>query len=617
MSNQNLSATSVQTETQAAPTQTQKTTSTYWYTCKYAPVEMLAGFGLDSDVVKKTPNLFDDAEALVGPRMCGFSKALIQTVMDGNISHLLLSDCCNAMQRSYDAINALGDCDTLDMLEVPHCGDECTRERFAKDLKTYAHTLEERTGRTLDLEKCKQACTQMKRPTTPYIGLIGVRTPVWLFDLAREALPLPLVDLTCAGLRDINTEVIDFSGEDAFFTTYANALLDQTPCARMANDRDRAHLFDDPHLKAVVYHTARFCDFYDIECAERQTIGGVPILHIEEDFTHQSEGQMRTRIEAFAEQLRGLGIGSDEMRGILKEDETANSSAQTAGQSPAGSSANSSSSAASSNGKFTKNEAADRNSDLVAGIDSGSTSTDVIIMDADANIVASAILPTQGSATKSAEASLNEALQAAYIPRDRVKKVIATGYGRDAISSQGNITEITCHAKGAHYLDPNVRLVIDIGGQDSKAIALDGNGAVKEFAMNDKCAAGTGRFLEMMATTLGIPLSEMAELGDKGAQTTTITSTCSVFAESEVVSLVAQDVPVADIVSAIDRSVAKRVCGLARRVGISDTVMMTGGVTKNTSVVHAIEHTLGRHVETDPKAQLCGAIGAALSALDR
>jgi predicted CoA-substrate-specific enzyme activase len=254
---------------------------------------------------------------------------------------------------------------------------------------------------------------------------------------------------------------------------------------------------------------------------------------------------------------------------------------------------------------------------LVAGIDSGSTSTDVVIMDTDRTIVASTILPTQGSATASAERSLQAALDQAGIARTAIERVVSTGYGRDAIGgSDDSVTEITCHAKGAHYLNPQVRTIVDIGGQDSKAISIDANGAVRNFAMNDKCAAGTGRFLEMMARTLGVTLEDMSALGLQSKHDVTISSTCTVFAESEVVSLVARDTALPDIVAALDRSVASKTASLAKRVGVEDTVMMTGGVAKNIGVVRAIEAKLGRALVVDDRAQICGAIGAALFALE-
>ena len=189
----------------------------------------------------------------------------------------------------------------------------------------------------------------------------------------------------------------------------------------------------------------------------------------------------------------------------------------------------------------------------------------------------------------------------------------------DEILADDSITEITCHAKGAHYLNPNVRTVIDIGGQDIKAISIDENGAVKNFLMNDKCAAGTGRFLEMMARTLGLSLEEMSTRGLEWKENVVISSMCTVFAESEVVSLVAQNKDVADIIHGLNVSVASKVGALAARLGKKNPgeYMMTGGVAKNKGIIQALEEKLGAKLYICDEAQLCGALGAALFAYEK
>lgn len=253
----------------------------------------------------------------------------------------------------------------------------------------------------------------------------------------------------------------------------------------------------------------------------------------------------------------------------------------------------------------------------VAGIDSGSTSTDVVVLDLQGTIVSEAIIPTGGGAEKSAEACLQSALEQAGIPRSEVRAIVTTGYGRAYINAgDDSITEITCHAKGAHHLNPKVRTIIDIGGQDNKVIRVDEAGNVVNFVMNDKCAAGTGRFLEMMANALQISLSEMSQMGTKWDQDITISAMCSVFAESEVVSLVAQSKAVPDIVHGLDKSVASKIASLIKRVSGEDEYMMTGGVARNAGVVAAIEKKLDCKLFISEKAQLCGALGAALFALE-
>ena len=218
------------------------------------------------------------------------------------------------------------------------------------------------------------------------------------------------------------------------------------------------------------------------------------------------------------------------------------------------------------------------------------------------------------------EKSLELAVEKAGIQKEEIVRIVTTGYGRAYIDSgDDSITEITCHAKGAHYLNPRVRTVIDIGGQDIKAISIDENGAVKNFLMNDKCAAGTGRFLEMMARTLGLSLEEMSTKGLEWKENVVISSMCTVFAESEVVSLVAQNKNVADIIHGLNVSVASKVGALAARLGKNNPgeYMMTGGVAKNKGITNALEEKLGAKLYICDEAQLCGALGAALFAYEK
>ena len=219
-----------------------------------------------------------------------------------------------------------------------------------------------------------------------------------------------------------------------------------------------------------------------------------------------------------------------------------------------------------------------------------------------------------------AEKGLELAVEKAGIQKEEIVRIVTTGYGRAYIDSgDDSITEITCHAKGAHYLNPKVRTVIDIGGQDIKAISIDENGAVTNFLMNDKCAAGTGRFLEMMARTLGLSLEEMSTKGLEWKENVVISSMCTVFAESEVVSLVAQNKNVADIIHGLNVSVASKVGALAARLGKNNPgeYMMTGGVAKNKGITNALEEKLGAKLYICDEAQLCGALGAALFAYEK
>jgi predicted CoA-substrate-specific enzyme activase len=193
---------------------------------------------------------------------------------------------------------------------------------------------------------------------------------------------------------------------------------------------------------------------------------------------------------------------------------------------------------------------------------------------------------------------------------------VSTGYGRNSVKFMDKaMTEIICHGAGAHYLNPRTRSVIDIGGQDSKAIVLDEKGKVKNFAMNDKCAAGTGRFLEVMARALEVELDGFGALSLRAGDPSRISSLCTVFAESEVISLISKGEKRENIIAGIHESIAARIAAMTNRLRIAPLVVMTGGVAKNIGVVKALERKIGMAVEVSEYAQVNGAIGAALLAM--
>jgi len=254
---------------------------------------------------------------------------------------------------------------------------------------------------------------------------------------------------------------------------------------------------------------------------------------------------------------------------------------------------------------------------LYAGIDAGSTTAKVVVVDDTGTVASKAIRPAGANLAAAAATALEDALLAIAADRRDIACVVATGYGRNAVTkADRSITEITCHARGVFHLDPSARGIIDIGGQDSKAIVIDAAGAVIRFEMNDKCAAGTGRFLEVMARTLEVPLDRMGPLALESSHPAAISSTCTVFAESEVVSLAAQGRPVADILAGLCRAVAVRAAGLAGRARIQAPAVMTGGVARNPAVVAMIAEKLGMPLSVPAEPQFSGALGAALFARD-
>ena len=251
---------------------------------------------------------------------------------------------------------------------------------------------------------------------------------------------------------------------------------------------------------------------------------------------------------------------------------------------------------------------------LTIGIDVGSITAKAVMI-GDGEVVASKLIMTGYNTRKAAEKVFDAVVNESGIDRSAVARIISTGYGRNSVAfADKTITEITCHAMGAHYLNPAVRSVIDIGGQDSKAIAVDETGCVKDFAMNDKCAAGTGRFLEVMARALEVDLDDFGHFSIKADQPSKISSLCTVFAESEVISLISKGEERENIIAGIHESIAARVVAMAGRAGLKAPIMMTGGVAKNIGVVKALEDKIGQPIEVSPHSQVTGAIGAALLA---
>jgi len=249
-----------------------------------------------------------------------------------------------------------------------------------------------------------------------------------------------------------------------------------------------------------------------------------------------------------------------------------------------------------------------------AGIDIGSISTKAAIMEGD-RMLASRVIFTGYNAETAGRKVFEMVLDDANLASRDVGRIIATGYGRKSVSfADKAVTEIMCHAAGARYMNPQIRAVIDIGGQDSKAILLDETGRVVNFAMNDKCAAGTGRFLEVMARALEVDLEEFGRLSLQAAAPSKISSLCTVFAESEVISLIARGEKRENIIAGIHESICVRVLAMANRVGVRAPIAMTGGVAKNIGVVKAFEKAVGSPVAVSEYAQINGAIGAALLA---
>lgn len=251
-----------------------------------------------------------------------------------------------------------------------------------------------------------------------------------------------------------------------------------------------------------------------------------------------------------------------------------------------------------------------------AGIDLGSTMTKVVIVNEDGKTLSALMGPTGAEHRRLANRVMTDALIQAELAFDEVSYIVATGYGRINVPfADRQITELTCHARGIASLFPAVRTAIDIGGQDAKGLKIK-SGKLVDFVMNDRCAAGTGRFLDVLVGTLGLRIDELGDISLKAMQKLPISSTCTVFAQMEIMSWLGQGTPLPDIVAGLHDAIANRVVKMVKKLKIEPDVVFTGGVAKNIGVVHALQETLGLNVSVPPEPLLTGALGAALLGRD-
>lgn len=254
---------------------------------------------------------------------------------------------------------------------------------------------------------------------------------------------------------------------------------------------------------------------------------------------------------------------------------------------------------------------------FTGGVDVGSTQTKAIVVDEARRIVGRALLPTGANIVLAAEEAFAQACRDAGIQEEEVLRIVGTGYGRYRVTfGNTQITEISCHARGAVHLFPATQTILDMGGQDTKAIRVKPSGEIVDFCMNDKCAAGTGRFLQSAAGALGIPLEQLGATALAGSRPVKISTTCTVFAESEVISWLGRGKKIEEILLGVHHSIATRSIGLLRRVGIDPEVTFTGGVSRNEGMVKVLVEQLGVPLNVSGDSHYCGALGAALFAMD-
>ena len=621
------------------------------YVCKYAPIEALEAMGAHMERIEPDESLvsFDAAESCMHANVCSFAKATFETVLSGNLDGIVLTTCCDSMRRLADALRAQTPGLFIHVLDVPRDTSEAACALFERNVRKLLSAYGEFANATFSEEKLfaqlggtlcpaegtcdstleldyarlhseaapaapqvdshdrnqaadsaawSEGCEASERnadeavavpqvnctlqpqthfsPTMPNVGIAGARANAEIKRILEAHGVNIAFDITCT-----NASRRFVPRKTDTLAQYAHDVLTQLPCARMRDISPRKAFFDHvlPQIDGLVFHTVQFCDMYSYEYSDLKRTSPAPILALETDCTAQSHGQMLTRLEAF---LESIGVSQKE---------------HLASQ---------------------KGSPMSKTATFVVGLDSGSTSTNAVVMNEAREIVASVVIKTGAKAGASAERAYREVLERADITPDQVACTIATGYGRVSIPfADENVTEISCHGRGAHYFNPDVRTILDIGGQDSKAIHVNAAGEVTDFAMNDKCAAGTGRFLEMIARSLEISLDELGPAALESKKRLEIASMCSVFAESEVISLIANNEEKPDIAAGVCRAVAGKAYSLMRRVGLEGAYMMTGGVAQNPGVVSAVEELIGEKLFICEDPEIVGATGAALLALEK
>ena len=584
------------------------------YICKYAPIEVFESMGVEMKRIDPQVTNFTQADMKMHPNICSFAKGVLEDVMAGGYEGVILTTCCDSIRRLYDVLKQELPDRFIYILDTPRITKDAGIALYEGRIRKMIEAYEAFSGKTFEEEKLADILRKKKKEQSislgesgcgedaaseadtgrrafrrKNIGLIGARANESIVQILQEKNANLAFDLTCTGLK--RKYLLE---PEQVLTGYTRGLLSQFPCMRMEAASGRDELIERyaGSVDGVIYHTVQFCDNYSYEYAWLKKRLNRPMLALETDYTKQSYGQILTRIEAFLESL-GQAPERTKRETSRQQDGAEQEGERTQGKENSGNM-------------------------YVMGIDSGSTSTNAVIMDGDRKIVASAVVRTGAKSGESAQRILDEVLSEAGLKREDISWIVSTGYGRVSIPfADENVTEISCHGRGAHYFNPAVRTILDIGGQDSKAIRLNEKGEVADFVMNDKCAAGTGRFLEMIARSLEVDVDELGSIALQSKEDIEITSMCSVFAESEVISLIANNREKTDIANGICRAVANKSYSLLKRVGLEAEFMMTGGVAKNAGVVRAVEEKLGTKLYICPEPEIVGAAGAALYALDK
>ncbi len=518
--------------------------------------------------------------------LCSYSKALYDFFLkhESEFSLIIIPTACDALKKLHNSLQQKICEKKLYLLDIPQSKALISYHYLAKELtKLEAHlnTLAQDISLIPNNRNNYHNLSSMPETQTDAINSnkIGVLGANVFQDTIKQT--LNHLDFSLFPLNDCLHKA--YFKHDLFNTlishniqAYAEQMFTQNSCPRTNDDTYKNNLLHQIHnnnIKGLIFNIYKFCDFqpFDFKYLKQNLDSNFPILMIEHELTAANEGQLMTRIDAFLEKIQQNIKKSTPKKRSLKQ------------------------------GNF------------FVGIDSGSHATKLVCIDHKGEILAHCLIDTSTSVKQSADYVLNELETKHHINKKQIACLTATGYGRNQIKGADNIvTEISCHALGAHHILQHKATIIDIGGQDSKAIKFDEQGQVQRFAMNDKCAAGTGRFLEVMSEKLKMNLDDFSQLALQAKRSVPISSMCSVFAESEVISLIAAGSPKEEIAKGIHQAIAERTIGLTRRIKGEPPYFMAGGVARNKGLVNELAYYLNSELRVLPEPQFSGALGAAL-----
>ncbi len=586
------------------------------YVCKYAPVEVLAGFSVEAKMVQPYSGTIDESGGYMEAYLCPYSKAVLAAVLEGAYNEIIITDCCEGFKNLADAIERKTNIKVF-RLSLPS-GDDAPA-LYATEIKRFIQSYVVAHNLGFDMEKFVEKLKVAERkPGYPHVALMGASTPEWFAAAFSKMSELPLINYSCVQPKRYFDNV-DGRGSVAVLDWYAEQLVNELPSPLLSREDMRAKLIGGRDIVGIVYNEPSGCGIYNSEYIDM--VDEVPLLRMDMGFGEPFGRPAISKLHSFLKDNGWLmpwpekpaaaaraesGVKRAPSEGAKSAPVPAKPAEAPAKPVPAPKPA-----------PPRQKPAVEMEGDFYVGIDSGRVATKVLILDSGKKIVASGAVITGSKTRQGALMAMGALLTQKKISRKSVRQIVATGHGRNAITDAGkDINEIDCHAKGALFLFPGASTIIDIGGQDCKVIEVDHDGNVVDFSMNDKCAAGTGMFLDMMAKKLGIGIDAFSVHADDYGKDLIISGNCAVFAGAEVDSFLAEGQSKRDIIHAVNGSIANRITGIIASYGCMPAFVLTGGVAKDKGLVEELSLRVGEPMFVPDDPSMAGALGAALFALE-